>query len=107
MPSWRLLPFAALVVAASCTTRYEAVIESDTEWSGFFGNRTVSGVGNATVRLEDDDRDQCCIVDKETEGGFLRIRLVEDEGWWDEESDWVETVAEFGTVFVCVEDIDD
>ena len=51
-----------------------AEVESNTSWSGAFGNRTVDGSGDAVVELMG-SRPQCAVVQKETEFGFLRLRI--------------------------------
>jgi hypothetical protein len=82
-------------------TDYKAKVESNTSWSGAFGNRTVDGRGNQTIDLDDDDV-QCCTVQKQTEEGRLKITIV-DEGFWGSDGESAETTAAFGVVSACSE----
>ena len=84
-------------------TDYQAEVESDTSWSGAFGDRTVDGTGNQVVDLPD-DWPQCVVVQKQTIHGFLRVRVIGGGGILGPgDSDWVETTAEYGVVSACAE----
>ncbi len=82
----------------SCTD-YKAKVESDTGWSGAFSGTTVDGSGNQTVDLDDDDP-QCCVVQKDTENGRLRVTIV-NEGFLGTNGESKETTATYGVVSVC------
>jgi len=92
-----LLVFLSFIII-SCTD-YKAKVESNTSWSGAFGNRTVDGSGNQTVDL-DDDEIQCCVVQKQTTTGRLKVTIV-DEGFLGADGESAETTAEYGVVSVC------
>ncbi len=95
----------ALLFSVSCTADWQVRVESDTSWSGAFGNRTVDGTGNQVIDLEDGDVD-CVVVQKETREGFLSIQVFSDgSGLLDpgQEKDKVTTTAEFGIVSDCTQ----
>ena len=95
-----------LCLLAGCGYDYTAEIESNTTWSGSFDGRTVEGSGNQTEPLGDEGP-QCCEVQKETEEGYLKVRVAAKRTFeffglpLDVSSDWVETTAEYGVVSVC------
>ncbi|MBT4851326.1 MAG: hypothetical protein HON37_04565 [Candidatus Marinimicrobia bacterium] len=92
-----------ILVFLGCTD-YKAEIESDTSWSGSFGNRTVDGSGDKTIDIPDDNI-VCCVAQKSTTGGFLKIRIVDDGAiLFGTKTDWVKTTAEYGVVSVCNDD---
>lgn len=72
---------------------YSIVIESNTTWSGAIGNATVDGSGNRTIHLGKDDI-YCCVVQKQTTGGYLRAHIIPD-------GESAETTAAYGVVSVC------
>lgn len=92
-----LLFFASLVIVG-CSD-YKAKVESNTSWSGAFGNRTVDGNGNQTIDLDDTDI-QCCTVQKQTTQGRLKVTIL-DEGFLGSDGESAETTAEYGVVTVC------
>ncbi len=94
-----------MVVLVSCSVDYEAEVQSDTSWSGSFGNRSVDGSGNRTIDLPD-EHPQCCVVQKDTEAGFLRVRITAEGGgiFGPDDTGWVETTAAYGIVSVCSND---
>ncbi len=94
-----------LAYIVSCSVDYRAEVESNTSWSGAFGNKTVDGSGNNTIDLKD-EHPVCCCVQKETKEGYLRVRIAADGGgiFGTDDSDWVETTAEYGVVTVCSEE---
>jgi hypothetical protein len=97
---WALCTFLVLS-AVGCATDWKAKVESTTSWSGSFSGRTVSGSGNQTVDI-DDDEIECCTVQKGTDGGFLKVSIVNEGGNFlvgDGESK--ETSAPYGVVTVC------
>ena len=75
---WRLLCVPALLLAlVACEQRqddYYAVVESNTAWSGIFGNRTVDGSSGAEVDLPDND--PCVIARIQSETGYLTITVM-------------------------------
>lgn len=80
-----------------------AEVQSNTSWSGAFGNRSVDGAGNQTIDLPDDPP-QCVAVQKDTPGGYLRVRVTVSGGWLfapSQGSGWVETTAAYGVVTAC------
>ena len=98
--------FVIAILLMSCSVDYKAEVQSNTSWSGAFGNRSVDGSGNQTVDLPD-EHPQCIVVQKDTEQGFLRVRVAAEGGGWlfsPEDSDWVETTAAFGVVSACSND---
>jgi hypothetical protein len=99
-----LLTVAIMVVvfSAGCSVEYKAEVESDTSWSGAFGNRSVDGRGNDRISLGK-DHPVCCVVQKETASGFLKVRVKAEGGglFGPGDSDWVETTAQYGVVSVC------
>ena len=105
----RLLPLILICLSSlffiSCSADYKAEVQSNTSWSGAFGNRTVDGTGNRTIDIPDDPP-QCCVVQKETEQGFLKVRIVAKGGgiFGPDDSEWVETTAAYGVVTVCSEE---
>jgi hypothetical protein len=92
-----LLIFLPLLILG-CSD-YKAEIESNTSWSGWFGDRTVAGSGNMTIDL-DDDESQCCEVYKETGYGWLRISIINESIFYCDGGD-AETLAPFGGVSAC------
>lgn len=100
----RLALLCLFTAAVACNKiNYKAEVESDTSWSGSFGNRSVDGSGNQIVELPNDDV-VCIVVQKNTAGGYLRARIIDDShGFLNPayDSKWVETTAEFGVVDVC------
>lgn len=100
-----ILLAGVLLLLAGCSVDYKAEVESDTTWSGAFGDRSVDGSGAETVDLPD-EHPQCCVVQKDTEGGYLKVRVVAEGGGWfgPGDSDWVETTASYGVVSACSEE---
>ena len=96
---------SAIILLMGCSPEYKAEIESTTSWSGAFGDRTVDGSGNQTVSLPG-EHPQCCVVQKGTESGSLKVRVIAEGGgiFGPGDSDWVETTAAYGVVSVCSEE---
>lgn len=94
-----------MLSVAGCSVEYKAEVQSTTSWSGAFGGRTVDGSGNDVVNLGHDSP-VCCVVQKQTQNGNLRVRVVTEGGgiFGPGDSDWVETTASYGVVSVCSED---
>ena len=89
------------VVFFSCGPDWKADVKSDTTWSGSFGNRTVDGSGNQIVNLPDDDI-VCCVVQKDTRGGYLEVKIVDKGGSiFSTDGEKAKTTAEYGVVSVC------
>jgi hypothetical protein len=90
----------AVLLLTGCTD-WKARVESNTSWSGSFSGRTVDGRLNQIVDLDDDDV-ACCVVQKQTDGGFLKVTVFNDGSnplIGDGESK--ETTASYGVVSVC------
>ena len=86
---------------------YNAEIESNTTWSGSFGDQTIEGAGNTDVFLTDASHPVCVVVQKKTETGLLRLRVVKHIIIPQSElvaTDWVETTADYGEVSACSEE---
>ena len=80
---------------------WKAEVSSDTKWSGSFGNSTVDGSGNQTVDLPDDEI-VCVVVQKETEAGFLKVKIINDSANpFASDGEEASTSAQFGVVSVC------
>lgn len=95
-----------ILFLSACGMDTKAEVQSNTSWSGAFGNRTVDGSGDAIIDLPDEDN-QCAVVQKETSGGYLKLRIIQDpEGIekirGDKESSWSETTADYGVVSACL-----
>lgn len=96
---------ALLLALCGCSVDYRAEVESNTSWSGAFGNRSVDGSGNQTIDLPD-EHPQCCVVQKDTESGYLKVRVVAESNsiFGPSNSDWTETTAAYGVVSACSEE---
>jgi hypothetical protein len=94
--------YLLLLFLIGCGGSTVCKVESDTSWSGSFGDATVSESGNSEVDLPDDDI-VCCVAQKQTTGGFLKITVVE-EGWLgSSDKGSAETSAAYGVVMACNE----
>lgn len=112
----QLKAFAALaslsLLLAGCADDWKVEIDSNTSWRGEVGGqtlngglstKTISGEGDETFDLPDGAH-VCCVVQKLTDEGFLKVKIVNKGGWLlsgDGEED--ETEAPYGTVTVCAE----
>lgn len=94
--------FLFIAILSSSCTDLKAKVESDTSWSGSFGDRTVDGSGNQTIDLPDDEP-QCCVAQKNTTGGKLKITIINDTAnpLATKELNSSETYAQYGVVSVC------
>ena len=90
----------AVMIMAGCGGP-EAEIQSDTSWTGSFGDRRVDASGNGTVVIGGPPP-YCAIVQKRTEEGVLRVRVVSDDPTGPS-TDWAETTLPFGVVTACLE----
>ncbi len=90
----------AVMILAGCGAP-KAEIQSDTSWSGSFGDRRVDGSGNATVGVGGPSP-YCAIVQKRTAEGILRVRIVSDDPTGPS-TDWSETTLPFGVTSSCLE----
>ena len=100
-----LIAIVVMLILVGCSFDYKCAVQSNTEWSGSFGNRTVDGSGNQIVDLPDEEI-QCVVVQKETREGILSIKLIkEGHGIFnsDDENPTVTTTAEYGIVSDCIE----
>lgn len=87
----------ALLFIAGCDTEQDnspwiAHVESNTSWSGYFGNASVDGTGNRTITMGDADI-ECCSAQKLTANGSLRVWIEGGESGY--------TTAAYGIVTVC------
>ena len=76
-----------------------AQVTSGLSWSGYFGNRTVSGFGSQQVDLPDEEI-VCVTVQKQTDSNgalTLQIKAI-NRGW---NRDPVTTTAPYGVVTDC------
>lgn len=90
----------------ACSRDWKVKVESNTSWSGAFGNRTVDGTGNRTIDIPDDPP-ECVVVQKDTEQGFLSIEtFTEGNGIFapEKRNSNVTTTAAFGLVSDCSSD---
>jgi hypothetical protein len=92
------LIYSSSVFLIGCSD-YKAEVESDTCWSGWFGDRTVDGSGNMVIDLDDDEQ-QCCTIYKQTAYGRLSIRIINESIFYCDGED-AETWAAFGGVEAC------
>ena len=98
-----VLCFVLVLTLCSCSTEYKADVRSDTEWSGAFGNRTVDGDGNRMISLGS-ETPVCCVVQKQTEEGYLQVQVIAEGGWWifkPDDGDVARTTADYGVVTAC------
>ena len=91
----------AVMIMAGCGGP-DAEIQSDTSWTGSFGDSRVDGSGNATVGIGGPPP-YCAIVQKRTTEGILRVRIVTDDPTGPS-TDWSETMLPFGIVTACLEE---
>lgn len=109
---WKILCVPALVLALmGCeeSNDYYAVVDSNTTWSGVFGNRTVDGSGHNEVDLPDNS--PCVVASIQTETGFLTVTVMSHvtgggimgigERNDREQQDTATTEASHGMVAVC------
>ena len=92
----------AVMIMAGCGGAAEAEIQSDTSWSGSFGDRRIDGSGNSTVEIGGPPP-YCAIVQKQTADGVLRVRVVSDDPTGPS-TDWIETTLPFGAATACLEE---
>lgn len=99
-----ILIVALLLTGCSAQDRW-AEIESDTDWSGYFENRSVDGSGSRRVDLPQEGDIVCVVVQKETEEGYLRVRIVKEGTFLapPQETEWAETRAAYGVVDRCLD----
>jgi hypothetical protein len=88
----------AAVLLTGCSD-FKVKVESNTSWSGVFGETVVEGSGNREIDIADDGR-ACVVVQKNTVGGYLRIR-IENPDDTSYQRDWDETHAAYGSVYQC------
>lgn len=110
----RIAPLPVLAVLmigmAGCGTKYKAVIESNTSWSGAQATSTssssISGSGNKDIDLGEKSP-VCLNIQKNTIGGTLHLKIIKiSEGIFSDDEDTqvdVSTSASYGTVAGCSE----
>jgi hypothetical protein len=90
----------------SCSSDYQAEVESDTSWSGDFAGIRVDGSGNQSFDIPDEGY-QCCVVQKNTPGGYLKLRVYDaSTGSGDSLADpevFEETTEAYGHITWCVD----
>jgi hypothetical protein len=72
-------------------------VASDTTWTGNVNGASVDGAGGKTFEI---DSGTCAAFQKDTEGGFLRVRVKH----WEGAGRWRETTAPYGIVNICESD---
>lgn len=82
---------ALALLASGCSSRYE--VQSDTSWSGFVDDHSVTGSGSATFSARPSSG---ASFSKSTEAGTLRARAT----GWHGDGQWASTSAPYGTVTV-------
>ena len=93
--------FLIVLMLLGCGPDWKAEIKSNTSWSGSFDGRTVDGTGNKTVNLSNDEV-VCCVVQKDTEEGYLEVRIIDDSGGlFTADGEKAKTTADYGVVSVC------
>ncbi len=93
---------AALVVGALVTgcSDYKAQVESNTTWSGVFAGKSIDGAGNSTIDVPDDG-ELCIVIQKNTRGGFVQVRIIDVTESSSYEDDWERTEEVYGTIEIC------
>jgi len=94
-----LCVLGVILLAAACDKDYKAEVQSDTSWSGSFGGKSLDGRNDQVIDIPDDGY-QCCIVQKNTEDGYLRLRVY-DESSGTPTNVWEETTDVYGHVKWC------
>jgi hypothetical protein len=98
-----IISIALLLLLGGCSIDYKCQIRSNTSWSGAFDDRTVDGTGSTIIDIGDDPP-VCCVVQKETENGYLEAEIISSGGWLcnpAEDGDKSRTTADYGLVSVC------
>lgn len=92
-----------LIIFAGCSTEMNCRVESDTFWSGSFGGVHYTGTETDGVRnITLGDANDCVTVQKQTEGGLLRITVTEKTVFFGtEEIGQQQTNIPYGVVSVC------
>lgn len=83
---WRLLAYGSVLFLLGCGSDWKAEITSSTRWYGVYGGASgvefsvneVSGAGNKTIDLPDDDRVCCGFVQEGS--GFLKVEIKDKGG---------------------------
>ena len=100
-----LIIILALLLAGCSSPERWAEVESDTSWSGYFENRSVDGHGDQRIDLPESGEVVCAVVQKDTEDGYLRLRLCEQGVMLTPklETEWARTTAAYGIVDRCLD----
>ena len=110
----RLAGLLLVAAVAGCAGEpehdYYIEIQSDTSWFGSDGNASFDGGDSRTINIADDEI-VCVVVQKDTEGGYLRVELwdhlTQDGGIFGGERDErnlagsAQTTAAYGVVSTC------
>lgn len=111
-PGRQLFPSVFVILLALCgcsDVAYKAEISSDTSWSAEFADQTIEGSGNKTIDLPD-SHPSCCVVQKQTENGWLAIYISAEGGGFlgifggPSDSDQKETLESYGILKGCSEE---
>lgn len=88
-----------------CSSDFHAEVESDTSWTGDFAGIRMDGSGNQSIDIPDEGI-LCCVVQKNTTGGYLKLRVYD---LTDDSSDtitnpevWEETSEAYGHLTWCI-----
>lgn len=92
----KLLLLIAITLLSGCQKYVQ--IESNTSWSGAINNASVDGAGNRDIDI---DNSSCAVFQKETEEGYLTIKV---KGGMFFDGEEATTTAEYGVVSVCAGD---
>jgi len=93
------------VLLCGCSVDYQAHVESNTEWTGYFNGEKYDGKGNAVIDLGDG---RCCTISMLEDGrrAFVRIRVEANGGGVFNPGDtaWIEAHSRYTTLNVCGND---
>ncbi len=78
--------------------KYILQIKSNTEWTGFFVDRTIEGINNQDIILPVAETGiYCCNIQKKSEEGYLKAFLYKDNILIKSN----ETTAKYGVILIC------
>ncbi len=98
--------FFVVLLTFGCSSDYQAEVESDTSWTGDFAGIRMNGSGNQKIDIPDEGY-LCCVVQKNTTGGYLKLRVYNaSTGSGDSLADpevFEETSEAYGHITWCVD----